>query len=402
MKIWADKEILTNEDLNDNFAETKDDNNTDQIDDHSSTVGQMQAVTDPYPGDVESLATKLSGELERLRFQIKQVLGKAQWYFDPDNTLAKDTPKDWGAAGHTLQQIGDPITPAAGKVVLYAKDLSGRAGLAWRDALGDVHTVQSTVQNASDPILVGISAQAGLLVTRSDSRHLHIQADRITVKGHAVYGFDSTLALFGAGLNGLDVGSPAPSTFYYLFVLYNPLTTQSGTLLSLGLTPTVPDGFDSRIIGGWRTDNNTDFLSGSQRDDTYVYDTPQLGGTFGQTNGPTAFSVGPFAPITLKSVDLIFQAEEIDGAGTTEQLQMRAHHIPFQSLAFAFVLTQFTWKVTNKDRIEGHRETASARLLASSDAMGPFTFYYELFAVGSRAYTVNFFISGWTLNWRDP
>ncbi|MBU2062330.1 MAG: tail fiber protein [Bacteroidetes bacterium] len=48
----------------------------------------MQTVADPYPGAAESLATDLRGELQRLRYLIKQVTGETQWYIDPDNTIA--------------------------------------------------------------------------------------------------------------------------------------------------------------------------------------------------------------------------------------------------------------------------------------------------------------------------
>jgi hypothetical protein len=55
------------------------------MDDYSVNTTQMQATSDPYPGAVESLATSLAGELERIRFVIKQITGKAQWYIDPTN-----------------------------------------------------------------------------------------------------------------------------------------------------------------------------------------------------------------------------------------------------------------------------------------------------------------------------
>jgi hypothetical protein len=60
----------------------------DGVGDASADVAEMQATTDPYPGSSESLATSLRGELQRLRFVIKQITGKAQWYIDPDTTIA--------------------------------------------------------------------------------------------------------------------------------------------------------------------------------------------------------------------------------------------------------------------------------------------------------------------------
>lgn len=60
----------------------------DQHDDWSATVSQMQTTTDPYPGSAESQATSLAGEIERLRYLISQITGEAQWYIDPDTTIA--------------------------------------------------------------------------------------------------------------------------------------------------------------------------------------------------------------------------------------------------------------------------------------------------------------------------
>ena len=57
------------------------------MDDYSSNAAQMQSTADPYPAAVESLATTLAGELERIRYVIKQITGEAQWYIDPDTDL---------------------------------------------------------------------------------------------------------------------------------------------------------------------------------------------------------------------------------------------------------------------------------------------------------------------------
>lgn len=52
----------------------------DQQDDYSSTVAQMQSTVDPGEVGTESQATTLAGELERLRFAIRELKGTAQWY----------------------------------------------------------------------------------------------------------------------------------------------------------------------------------------------------------------------------------------------------------------------------------------------------------------------------------
>ena len=59
-----------------------------QLDDYSVSVAQMQSTTDPYPASSESQATTLAGELERIRYVLKQITGKAQWYHDPDSVIS--------------------------------------------------------------------------------------------------------------------------------------------------------------------------------------------------------------------------------------------------------------------------------------------------------------------------
>lgn len=52
------------------------------VDDYSATESQMQSTADPYPAAAVSQPTALSGELERIRYLIKQISGKSQWYVD--------------------------------------------------------------------------------------------------------------------------------------------------------------------------------------------------------------------------------------------------------------------------------------------------------------------------------
>lgn len=67
--------------LNGNIVQASTTNSTPQcVQGNSASLTQMQATVDPYPGQVESLATSLEGELQRLRFVITQATGWTQWY----------------------------------------------------------------------------------------------------------------------------------------------------------------------------------------------------------------------------------------------------------------------------------------------------------------------------------
>jgi hypothetical protein len=59
-----------------------------QMDDHSPDVATMKTTTDPGEDGSESLASNLTGELERIRFAIADAKGTTFWYETPGSTLA--------------------------------------------------------------------------------------------------------------------------------------------------------------------------------------------------------------------------------------------------------------------------------------------------------------------------
>lgn len=80
-RTWSTGDSLTAADLNTSFTTVGVTNSVPAcIDDYSPDVTTMQSATDPYPAGVESLATSLAGELQRIRYVLKQLGGGAQWY----------------------------------------------------------------------------------------------------------------------------------------------------------------------------------------------------------------------------------------------------------------------------------------------------------------------------------
>ena len=53
---------------------------TTQMDDYSANAAEMRSTTNPGEVGSESLATSLAGELERIRFILKEFSGGTQWY----------------------------------------------------------------------------------------------------------------------------------------------------------------------------------------------------------------------------------------------------------------------------------------------------------------------------------
>jgi hypothetical protein len=88
IKIWVEGEILTAADINAEFNNIFTNLTPAGIDDEAASLAAFQANTDPYPAGVASLPTSLQGDLQRLRYLIKQITGEGQWYVDPDSDIA--------------------------------------------------------------------------------------------------------------------------------------------------------------------------------------------------------------------------------------------------------------------------------------------------------------------------
>lgn len=141
------------------------------MDDYAVDVAQFRSNTDPYPLSVVSLPTSLAGELERMRFVLKQITGWSQWYATTEAVtsglfLAKtggtltgsllfsaDNTHDIGASGATRPRtlylgtaaiIGGTVA-SAGAVRLANAGLVG-----WRDS---ANSADFTLGLNSDNIL---------------------------------------------------------------------------------------------------------------------------------------------------------------------------------------------------------------------------------------------------------
>lgn len=79
----ANGTILTASIYNTDHTNHADHQIPEDTDDYSTSVSEMRTMTDPGEVGTESLATSLSGELERIRFAIKEIKGTTQWYESP-------------------------------------------------------------------------------------------------------------------------------------------------------------------------------------------------------------------------------------------------------------------------------------------------------------------------------
>lgn len=99
LKNWI-AEVLNNTDLNAEIDNILNNLGPSGIDDYSTNAATMRTSTDPGESGTESLATSLAGELERIRFVLKEMKGAdvTYWY----QSLNTDLSQLSGASGTSL------------------------------------------------------------------------------------------------------------------------------------------------------------------------------------------------------------------------------------------------------------------------------------------------------------
>lgn len=102
-----------------------------------------------------------------------------------------------------------------------------------------------------------------------------------------------------SGANGLDTGSEAASTNYYIWVIYNSTTTTTAGLLSLSKTsPTMPSGYTYKaLVGELFNDSGSDFSYINWWNGTYFLD-----GEVKNRNSSGAVTI--ISGTTITSIDL--------------------------------------------------------------------------------------------------
>ena len=297
-KTWAFREVLQSSDINSAFQRTVNANTPTCTQAYSSSVSQMQSASDPYPSSSESLASTLSGELERLRFQIKAVVGKGQWYYTADNALAKDVPKHWGATFTKYREITDPVAPGPNEAALYFKDDGGgNTVLAYQDSNGVVNTL------AGPSTSYGNTVTVNLLITNNPSAPntvLDYVAQRISVGGFIKANWTGTIDLSTTGANALDAGTIAANTVYGVYLIYNKTTNTFAGLASTSETsPTMPSGYTvKRLLATWLTNSSGQLMPGVMRDRTFSYLTP-VHPCDCAVAGPTQIVLAGYAPAQI-------------------------------------------------------------------------------------------------------
>lgn len=243
-----------------------------------------QEGTNIYP---VSLAVDLTGAVN---FNGKVVaMSNALNEFQGANLASAATVNLGAATGNLVTITGtttitafDTVQAGTARTVIYSGSLTmtnssniqlpGNANIVTQ--IGDVASYRSLgagqwkctgyLRAAGGPVTpIGMqSSFKNLVISASGiSSNISLTADEATLEDTtgAQYTFRAinlTIASSGSGANGLDTGALAGTTWYSVWVIFNPTTQTVAGLTSLSTTaPTMPSGYTAKARLGWiRTD----------------------------------------------------------------------------------------------------------------------------------------------------
>lgn len=104
-----------------------------------------------------------------------------------------------------------------------------------------------------------IYATAATLTATADA----VTVETTTGEAYRAQSVSVTCNITTSGANGLDTGAEASSTWYSIWLIYNPTTNTQAGLLSLSATaPTMPSGYTFKARLGWvRNNGSSNFIN---------------------------------------------------------------------------------------------------------------------------------------------
>lgn len=206
---------------------------------------------------------------------------KSVWAADSNGCLRRFTPLTGGGepAVQTLYgtNSGD---------VYWAADTSGlpnTCGLFYRDcdtsaiatlsgSPGEIVTFNADgtpIVGSGSGLITAASRDGGnLTVVANNSNTLLVNVDYLIVRNAAnelfqLKSVSETINRTITGAGGIDTGSVANSTFYYLYIIYNPTTASVDGLMSTNpTTPTLPPGYTYyRKVGAQTTNSSAQWVA---------------------------------------------------------------------------------------------------------------------------------------------
>ena len=188
--------------------------------------------------------------------------------------------------------------------------------------------------------IVGMGAYANLIIENNSgtpNSQMDIDADAITLIDASDFTYQAnsanlTIDITASGANGLDTGSEANSTQYYLWVIYNITTDTAAGLLSLSSTaPTMPSGYTyKRRVGATFNDSSGNLEGTQQTGNRLKIVTLRANYLTGGSLGSFTL-ITPNAPATVREITVNYSTAaalaadfSVDGTNSQTQLIMGA------------------------------------------------------------------------------
>ncbi|OHB77372.1 MAG: hypothetical protein A2Z34_11565 [Planctomycetes bacterium RBG_16_59_8] len=203
-----------------------------------------------------------------------------------------------------MKKVLDGVMIGTGIVAVLAVAIV----IAWA---GDVFTVDKdgipkfAVSDAGK-ITVGATESYVNLVIQNNSgaatNKVDITADVLTVEGIRLESVNVSADITAAGAGGLDAGSEAANTWYYVWAITNNDGTTTNGMLSVSSTsPTMPSGYTKkRRVGAVRNNASSDFPPFVQIGNKVIYGGPASNNIIanGDATSYTNVSAASFIPPT--------------------------------------------------------------------------------------------------------
>lgn len=253
-----------------------------------------------------------------------------------------------------------------------------------------LRSVTSDMVNASFE-LAALNRKTGALTPHENLIIKYVSATSVDVDADAVVLFDTngvpkrfaalneTVAITTAGVNGLDTGSEASGTWYYIHGVGKDDGTLDCVLSTSATSPTKPAGYDYwGLLGAVRNDGSSNFVRFLQRDRA-VTRPAEIVVTSGAQTNYTAISLTAVVPVECREVDVDLVA--LSNSGT--------------NIVFAFIAphgssttSTYGGDVSQSGSLDGNGMRIHGRIVH----LGGHEIYYRAAGTNGRA---NVWITGW-------
>ncbi|MDM7975249.1 MULTISPECIES: hypothetical protein [Thalassospira] len=249
--------------------------------------GSGAVVRSDVNGAIEALATCQMGAT------APSPTWPLMWWGDTGNSRLKQR----NAANTAWIDRGD-LTSA----FLQASDIAagGSAGLLRADGDGSQLTgIFSSTVSAASKNLVGAYATASTATYTADELVLKNSLGSAYLASNVSFTVDIT----ASGVNGLDAGSEASDTWYYIHAIYNGTST-NGLISTSATAPTLPSGYTySALIGVIRNDSSGGFFPFLQNDRQISVQPHSVFAGVAGVSSFTSVSLSSHVPPIAKSCD---------------------------------------------------------------------------------------------------